>query len=186
MSMWICICHRVSACERRAPVFTHILREASTRLLVLLRWAMRRPQIAERAKVRLSRFFINRPTVSHGPYHKKMYISKQEFDIAAKSVVSHLSAVLPKMIGYKNYIQRSVLDIATPRELADVRDSRINQRMIDKLCKLAKNEWLSNGDAQSLYCAAMAVATIVKEYEWGSQYLIGDGLWEIAQRIQNA
>ena len=75
MSMWICICHRASACERRALVFTHILREASTRLLVLLRWAMRRPQIAERAKVRLSRFFINRPTVSHGPYPKGMKIS---------------------------------------------------------------------------------------------------------------
>lgn len=115
-----------------------------------------------------------------------MYISKQEFDVAAKSVVSHISAVLPKMIGYKNYIQRSVLNIASPQELADVRDSRINQRMIDKLCKLAKNEWMSNSDAQSLYCAAMAVATIVKEYEWGTQYLIGDGLWEMAQRIQNA
>lgn len=87
MSMWICICHRGSACERRAPVFTHILREASTRLLVLLRWAMRRPQIAERAKVRLSRFFINRPTVSHGPYPTR---NEDQLDNICPLIIRHI------------------------------------------------------------------------------------------------
>ena len=113
-------------------------------------------------------------------------ITKQEFDLAAKSVVSNFSSVLPKMISYKSYIQKTVLDMASRQELEDVRDSRINQGMIDKLCKLAKNEWLLSGDSQSLYCAAMAVATIVKEYDWGTQYLVGNGLWEMAQRIQTA
>lgn len=75
---------------------------------------------------------------------------------------------------------------ATRSELEDVRDSRLNQRMIDKLCKLAKGEWTLSCDTQSLYCAAMYVATIVKEYDWGTRYLIGDDLWEMAQRIQNA
>ena len=113
-------------------------------------------------------------------------ITKQEFDLASKSATSNLMAFLPKMISYKSYIQKAVLDIASRQELQDVRDSRINQGMIDKLCKLAKNEWLLSGDAQSLYCAAMSVATIVKEYEWGTQYLVGDGLYEIAKRIQNS
>lgn len=113
-------------------------------------------------------------------------ITKQEFDFAAKSAVSTLVAVLPKMISYKSYIQKAILNVASCQELEDVRDSRINQGMINKLCKLAKNEWLLSGDAQSLYCAAMAVATIVKEYDWGIQYLIGDGLWTIALKIQNA
>lgn len=113
-------------------------------------------------------------------------ITKQEFDLAAKSVVLNMASVLPKMISYKSYIQKTVLDIASQQELQDVRDSRINQGMIDKLCKLAKNEWLLSGDVQSLYCAAMSVATIVKEYDWGTQYLVGDGLYEMAQRIQNA
>lgn len=113
-------------------------------------------------------------------------ITKQEFDFAAKTVVSNFAVALPKMISYKSYIQRAILDIATNRELEDVRDSRINQGMIDKLCRLAKNEWVLSSDAQSLYCSAMAVATIIKEYDWGTQYLIGDGLWEIAQQIQNA
>lgn len=113
-------------------------------------------------------------------------VHKQEFDLAAKKTASNLMAALPKMIGYKSYIQRSILDVATTRELQDVRDCRINQGMIDKLCRLAKKEWMLSGDAQSLYCASMAVATIVKEYDWGTKYLAGDGLWEMAQRIQNA
>lgn len=113
-------------------------------------------------------------------------ITKQEFDLAAKSVVSNMASVLPKMISYKSYIQKAVLDVATRQELEDVRDSRINRGLIDKLCKLAKNEWLLSGDSKSLYCAAMAVATIIKEYDWGTQYLFGNGLWEMAQRIQNA
>lgn len=113
-------------------------------------------------------------------------ITKQEFDFAAKIVVTNFGAALPKMIGYKSYIQKAILDIATNRELEDVRDCRINQGMIAKLCRLAKNEWLLSPDSHSLYCAAMAVATIIKEYDWGTEYLIGEGLWEIAQRIQNA
>lgn len=40
---------------------SHILREASACLLVLRRWAMREPLIAERATVRLSRFFLYKP-----------------------------------------------------------------------------------------------------------------------------
>lgn len=113
-------------------------------------------------------------------------ITKQEFDLAAKSVISNFAAVLPQMIRYKSYIQKAILDMVTCQELEDVRNCRINQGMIDKLCILAKNEWLLSRDVQSLYCAAMAVAAIIKEYDWGTQYLVGDGLWEIAQRIQNA
>lgn len=113
-------------------------------------------------------------------------ITKQEFDFAAKSVISNFAAVFPQMIRYKSYIQKAILDMATCQELEDVRNCRINQGMIDKLCILAKNEWLLSEDVQSIYCAAMAVATIIKEYDWGTQYLVGDGLWEIAQRIQNA
>ena len=77
-------------------------------------------------------------------------ITKQEFDFTAKTVVSNLAVVLPKMISYKSYIQKAILDIATNRELEDVRNCCINQGMIDKLCRLAKNEWLLSADAQSL------------------------------------
>ena len=112
-------------------------------------------------------------------------ITKQEFDFVAKSAISNFVEVFPKMRCYKSYIQNAV-DITTCQELEDILACRINQDVIDKLCKLAKNEWLLSKDAQSLYCVAMAVATIIKEYDWGTQYLVGDGLWQLAQRIQNA
>lgn len=113
-------------------------------------------------------------------------ITKQEFDYAAKKVASNTSAYLPKMISYKSYVQRAVLNIATPKKLADVRDGHINQNLIDKLCMIAKREWLLSRDADSLYCIVIAVGTIVKEYDWGTIYVSGNGPWELSQRIQNA
>lgn len=50
--------------------------------------------------------------------------------------------------------------------------------MIDKLCRLAKRKWSVTKDSGSLYCAAMAVATIIKEYGWGTAYLAGEGFWK--------
>lgn len=111
-------------------------------------------------------------------------ITKQDFNLAGQRVLSDLSSGLPKMMSYKSSIQRAVLNRLTNKEMEDIRDSRINQEVIDKLCNLAKGEWRNSGDAFSLYCAAMAVGTIVKEYEWGTQYVAGEGLWEIANRIQ--
>ena len=113
-------------------------------------------------------------------------ITKQEFDYAKRKVASNTGIFLPKMISYKSYVQRAVLNVASAKELADVRDCRINQNMIDKLCTIAKREWLLSRDAESLYCAAIAVGTIIKEYDWGPRYVTGDGPWEIGQRIQNA
>lgn len=106
--------------------------------------------------------------------------------MAEKEVSDNVTYALPKIIRYKNCIQKAVIGIAVQKELQDVRDCKINQSIIDKLCFLAKKEWEINGDAQSLYCAAMAVATIVKEYGWGTQYLIGDGIWQMADRIQKS
>ena len=113
-------------------------------------------------------------------------VTKHQFDLAANQVRNNLAVMLPKMIGYKSVIQKKVLDMASAAELQDVHDCRINQGLVDKLVILAKKEWLTSPDAQSLYSAAIAVGTIVKEYDWGVLYLIGDGLWEIANRIQNA
>lgn len=113
-------------------------------------------------------------------------ITNEQFDLAAREVRSNPMALLPVMIDYKNFIQRAIIPMLTTSELADIRDSRLNDVVITKLCKLAKQKWLSKADATTLYCAAMAVATIVKEYEWGMQYLVGDGLWTMAQRIIDA
>ena len=114
-----------------------------------------------------------------------LMITKSEFDVAVVQATMDVSSVLPKTMAYKTYIQNTIIEIVTPKQLNDIRNGHINQIMIDRLCALAKNEWLISADAKSLYCAAMAVATIVREYDWGNQYLVGNGLWELAQRIQN-
>ena len=113
-------------------------------------------------------------------------ITREEFEKEANAIKNNFLACLPKMINYKKYIQEKVLDIATQKELEDVRDCKINQGMIDKLTRLAKQAMLSSRDPQSFYCAAMAVGTIIKEYEWGTQYLSPEGLYELATRINNA
>lgn len=113
-------------------------------------------------------------------------ITRQEFERGAIAVRNNLTMALPKMIKYKNYVQVNVIDLATRKELEDVRDCRINQGMIDKLVKLCKTAMGGAQDAQSAYCGAMAVGTIIKEYDWGHQYLTPDGLYELATRIYNA
>lgn len=113
-----------------------------------------------------------------------MLITKQEFEKAANEIRNDVFSALPKMISYKSTIQKKVLDIATQREMLDVAACRINEGMIDKLTMLAYDEWIKDGDAKSLFCAAMAVATIIKEYDWGVHYLTREGLYEIANRIQ--
>lgn len=107
-------------------------------------------------------------------------LTKEEFEKVTKMDVS---ITLPTMIEYKNYIQRAVLFVTTKQELEDIRDCRTNQGLIDKLVCIANQKWLSSGDTVSLFCAAMAVGTILKEYEWGLQWLIGDGLYNLALQI---
>jgi len=111
-------------------------------------------------------------------------ITKQEFENGANEVRNNFFASLPKMIAYKSKVQKEVLDIATQQEMLDVAACRINEGMIDKLTMLAYDEWIKDGDVKSLFCAAMAVATIIKEYDWGVYYLTGKGLYEMANRIQ--
>lgn len=108
-----------------------------------------------------------------------------EFSAAAENVRNKLSSALPKMIDYKTYIQRNVLDVATSEELADVSNGILNQSLLNKLILLAKSKWQS-GSSEDLYCLSMAVATIIKEYGWGTEYLNNEGLFRLAVRIENA
>lgn len=108
-----------------------------------------------------------------------------EFSAAAEIVRNKLSSVLPKMIDYKTYIQRNVLDVASSEELADVSNGVFTRSLLDKLILLAKSKWQS-GTSEDLYCLAMAVATIIKEYGWGTEYLNNEGLYRLAMQIDNA
>jgi hypothetical protein len=114
-----------------------------------------------------------------------MLITKQEFEKAANEIRNNIYSALPQMISYKTTIQQDVLAIATQCEMFDVAACRINDSLIEKLVMLANKEWRKDRSGKSLYCAAMAVATIIKEYDWGVYYLTGEGLYELANQIQN-
>ncbi len=112
-------------------------------------------------------------------------ITKLEFEKGAETMRQNLFLALPKMIKYKQSLQTKVLDIATQEELLYVAASQINQGLINKLVHLAHKEWIEEGDAASLYCVAMSVGTIIKEFDWGTYYISPEGLYELATRIQN-
>lgn len=100
-------------------------------------------------------------------------------------VSQNLASWLPQMIEYKTSIQKAILDVATYQELEDVRNANVNQSLIDKLCRFANKELQLKSSSETLYSLSIAVATIIKEYDWGTYYLIGEGLLELADRIQN-
>lgn len=86
---------------------------------------------------------------------------------------------------FKSTIQTQVIPQMTMQEQFDVRDSRLNESVVSKLITLASNQYLQYQTPEALYCAAMSVGTIIKEYEWGTQYVSGSGLYELAKRIYN-
>lgn len=112
-------------------------------------------------------------------------LSKEQFEIAAGKVGKNIMSYLPEMISFKKRIQVEVLDIATRKELENVRDSIYTQSLVDKLVNLAARMCGNKADYTSLYCAAMAVGTIIKEYEWGSKWITPNGLYELANHIAN-
>ena len=112
-------------------------------------------------------------------------IRKKEFEEIENQILSDPTKTLPKMIRYKSQIQKEVLATTSQQELYDVYACRINEGLIHKLIKLASQKYKITPDSISLYCAAMAVGTIIKEYEWGTQFTSNDGLFELATRISN-
>jgi len=112
-------------------------------------------------------------------------IQRKQLQVAGNTVSQNPTVWLPLMIGYKTGIQKAILNIATKDELLDVKNCRINQSMISKLCQIANKELHKTYNAETLFSLSIAVATIIKEYNWGTYYLIDEGLLELADRIQN-
>lgn len=112
-------------------------------------------------------------------------LSKEQFEIAANMVRNNILSFLPEMISYKKDIQKEVLEIATHQEIEDVRNRIYSQSLVDKLTSLATKQWQNKTNIASLYCVAMAIGTIIKEYEWGIKWVTPNGLYELASQIAN-
>lgn len=60
-------------------------------------------------------------------------VTQSDFSNVAESIRGNLSSALPKMIEYKTYLQRNVLDVATCNELDDVKNGGENGACWDSI-----------------------------------------------------
>lgn len=92
-------------------------------------------------------------------------------------------ALLMRMIPMKSSIQKDVLPLLTRQEETDIAFSRINEQVINKLARLAAAHYRQSPDNTTMYCLCMSVGTIIKEYEWGTDYIKPEGMYKLAQKI---
>lgn len=92
-------------------------------------------------------------------------------------------SLLARMIPYKTSIQNEIVEQLTQQELMDIALSIKNETVINKLAKLAATYYKESQNNETLFCLSMTLATIIKEYEWGTNYLSADGICGLAQKI---
>lgn len=107
--------------------------------------------------------------------------TRQEFENAKNG--ASMMQILQLCIPYKKAIQTQIIPSLSPKELEDIRDCRLNQNVIDRLCQIGAWQPNATDNIINLYACAMAIGTIIKEYEWGLNYIMGDELYEIALKI---
>ena len=107
--------------------------------------------------------------------------SQSEFRGAMTNIITFLMAR-----AFKTEIQNEIISQITQEEKSDIKYSRYNENVVEKLVKLGAEKFAAYNSVESLYCAAMSVGTIIKEYEWGIQFVVGDGCYQMARRIYNA
>lgn len=92
-------------------------------------------------------------------------------------------SLLMKMIPMKSSIQRDVLPLLTRQEEMDIVASRKNEQVINKLAQLAADHYRQSPNNATMYCLCMSVGTIIKEFEWGTEYIKPEGMYKLAQKI---
>ena len=99
-------------------------------------------------------------------------------------VVGNFSNYFPVMIRYKSMIQREILTLTTPQELNDIRECRLNITLVNKLADIGKMHFAtSDKDDTTLYCLCLAIGTIIKKYDWGTDYIQQNGMISLAKKI---
>lgn len=92
-------------------------------------------------------------------------------------------SLLMKMIPMKSSIQRDVSPLLTRQEEMDIVASRKNEQVINKLARLAADHYRQSPNNATMYCLCMSVGTIIKEFEWGTEYIKPEGMYKLAQKI---
>lgn len=112
-------------------------------------------------------------------------LNSDNYSSVQASITGNLSKYVPIMMQFKSTIQRAIIPLLLTNELQDIRDSRINMNVIEKLAHIGKIQYQQSIEhtVETLYCLCMAIGTIIKEYDWGIRYVQQDGMCEMAAKI---
>ena len=112
-------------------------------------------------------------------------LNSNNYSSVQASITGNFSKYMPIMMQFKSTIQRAIIPLLSVKELQDIRDSRINMSVIEKLAHIGKTQYQQSIERtdETLYCLCMAIGTIIKEYDWGIKYVQQDGMCEIAAKI---
>lgn len=101
------------------------------------------------------------------------------------SITGNFGKYTPIMMLFKSSIQKNILPILSTDELQDIKDCRLNMKVINKLANIGKEQYLQfkEHNDEILYCLCMAIGTIIKEYDWGIRYVQQDGMCELAEKV---
>lgn len=96
---------------------------------------------------------------------------------------SGYSSKFNELRAIKTYLQETIINQLSPKEMQDIVFSTRNNDIIEKLILIGKNCYNQNTTDERLYMVAMSIGTIIKEYGWGTEFVSGEGLCRIANKI---
>lgn len=116
-------------------------------------------------------------------------ITKDRLKQIGKSILSNavtstgFSPKFNELRNIKTILQNQITDQLSPQELQDIVLSKKNEKTIEKLVVLGKRIYNQTPTEEKAYMIAMSIGTIIKEYEWGNDYVTDEGIYRLANRI---
>ena len=101
------------------------------------------------------------------------------------SVIGNFGKYMPIMMQFKSSIQRTIIPMLSTDELQDIKDCRLNMEVIGKLVNIGRIQYqqFAEHSDEILYCLCMAIGTIIKEYDWGTEYIQQSGMCILSRKI---
>lgn len=112
-------------------------------------------------------------------------LTSANYQTVQRNVTSNFLRYFTLMRSCKTVLQNEVIPLLSLQEKNDIKNSRFNQNVLDKLTSLGKREYQKQADKtdEVLYCICMSIGTIIKEYEWGTTYISQTGMCQLAAKI---
>lgn len=116
-------------------------------------------------------------------------ITKERLEQIGKSIMTNavtatgFSPQFNKMRNIKSNIQIQITEQMSFDELQDVAISKKNNNVIEKLVTIGKKIYSQNPTDENAYMIAVSIGTIIKEYGWDNDYIAGEKLYVLVNKI---